>query len=171
MNFLYTDLPMTHVLRLDPYSNPAISRAFLPKDVNNNLAEAAIQATEAVLTYRAPQKYEEPELSSVTGGLNHSQWTADLVLSKSSMARAGPVILEVGTEAEEDLDGSDVQDVIDEPIRITVVREHMKRQPRQVEDDKAILTDQYLNVWRRKSLAGYKVSDMYYCRRDSLIPY
>ena len=164
MNFLYTDLPMTHVLRLDPYSNPAISRAFLPKDVNNNsdqLAEAAVQATEAVLTYRAPQKYEEPELSNVTGGLHHSQWTADLVLSKSSMARAE---LEVGTEAGEDLDWTEVQDATDEPISITVVREHVKRQP--VVDDKAILTDQYLSVWRRKSLAGYKVSDMHYSRRE-----
>ena len=166
MNFLYTDLPMTHMLRLDPYSNPAISRAVLPKDVNNNLAEAAVEAAEAVLTYRAPQKYEEPELSAVTGGLHHSQWTSELVFSKSSLARAEK--LEVGTEAGEDLDGSDGKDFLDEPIRITVVREQMRQQPRIVEDDKAILTDQYLNVWRRKSLAGYKVSDI---DHSSLIPY
>ena len=169
MNFLYTDLPMTHVLRLDPYSNPAISRAFLPKDVNNNLAEAAVEAREAVLTYRAPQKYEEPELSSVTGGLHHSQWTSELIFSKSCMMARAEV--EVGTEAGEDLDGSDVQDVLDEPIRITVVREQMRQQPRLAEDDKAILTDQYLNVWRRKSLAGYKVSDMHHSRQESHMPY
>ena len=153
MNFLYTDVPMSHVLSLNPYSNPKVPSP--TKDANNN------QLGMEVMNYLQPQKYEEPELSRATGGLHQSEWTAEFVFSKSSMASETEVGIEVGTEACPEEKGS----CLDEPIMVTVVREPLRRKSH---NGQSILRDQYLS--RRQTISGGKIctyaSDMHEKKRE-----
>ena len=106
-----------------------------------------------VINYLVPQKYEEPQLSRATGGLPHSEWTAELVFSKSCMGLLADVETEVGTEAcpEDSKDGDSGRD---EPIRVTVVRDAMRRPSR---TGNALVKNQYLS--RRNTISGGKIID------------
>ena len=162
MNFLYTDLPMSAVLRLDPYTNPKVMSSD-GMDVNNN------RTSNDVRDYEQSQKYEEPQLDWVTGGLSKSEWTSELLFRKSEVGKEGGV--EVAAEATSELclidsgdSDSESELLANQNIRVTVVKDgSSKREARNQQksfrwediDGHRVVRSQYLST--EHNVAGFRV--------------